>query len=161
MTAVLNHVPAVRQLDFLSVDFFKPRNERERNRLRLHRTGAEYKQRRVRSGRWCGFDLGSLRSSQLRRHVRAERLRDAVRVDDHNHGTVAKNGVSREHRDMAQLARHRLHDDFLGMENAVDDYAKSLAADRGDDDKPAGEFADVLIEAEQMAEADKRQQLVA
>src|SRR5262245_56325219 len=113
MTAVLDHVPTVRQLDFLSVDFFKPRNERERNRLRLHRTGAEYKQRRARPGRWRWFGLGSLRSSQLRRHVRAERLRDAVRVDDHDHGTVAKNGVSREHRDMAQLARHRLREDLF------------------------------------------------
>ncbi len=38
-------------------------------------------------------------------------------------------------RDVAQLARHRLHDDFLGVEDAVDDDAEGLAADLRDDDE--------------------------
>src|SRR6185312_15733027 len=115
MAAVLDHVPAVRQLDFLCVDFFKSRDERERDRLWLYRSGPEDKQRRARPGRRRRLGLGSLRCGQLRSHIRAERLRDAVRVDDHDHGAVAENGVPGEHRDMAQFARHRLHDDFFGV----------------------------------------------
>ena len=63
---------------------------------------------------------------------------------------------------MAQLARHRLHDDFLGVEHAVDDDAEGLAADLGDDDEAAFDVAaGIRVDAEQPAQAGQRQQLVA
>ena len=34
----------------------------------------------------------------------ADRLRDAVRIDDHDHRAVAEDGVAGEHADVAQLA---------------------------------------------------------
>ena len=61
-----------------------------------------------------------------------------------------------EHRDMAQLARHRLDDNFLGMEHAINDDAESLAANLRDDDKAAIDIVGVVVETEQMGQADKR-----
>src|SRR5947208_3410539 len=69
------------------------------------------------------------------RRGRADRLGDAVRVDDQDHRAVAEDRVAREHRDVAQLGRHRLHDDFLGVEHAVHHDAESLIADLRDDDE--------------------------
>src|SRR4029079_15431824 len=42
MSTVLDHVTAVRELDFLRVNFLKPRDERQRHRLRLSRSGAKH-----------------------------------------------------------------------------------------------------------------------
>ena len=64
-----------------------------------------------------------------RRAGGADRLGDAVRVDDQDDGAVAQDGVAGEQRDVPQLRRHRLHDDLLGVEDVVDEDAEALAAD--------------------------------
>ncbi len=61
---------------------------------------------------------------------------------------------------MPQLARHRLHDDFFGVEHAVDDNSESLAADLGDDNETAIDLARVPVETEQLTKTDERQELV-
>ena len=61
---------------------------------------------------------------------------------------------------MAQLARHRLDHDFLGVEHAVDDDAEGLAADLGDHDV-AGSGVAAVVDAEQFGQPRQRHQLVA
>src|SRR5207237_9387637 len=65
----------------------------------------------------------------------AERLCDAVGVDDHDHGAIAQNRVAGEHVDVTQFGRHRLDHDFFSVEHAVDHDAKGLAADLRHHDK--------------------------
>lgn len=55
----------------------------------------------------------------------------------------------------------RLHHDFLGVEYAVDDDAETLATDLRDNDEAAFDVMLLAVGAEQAAEADQRQQLVA
>src|ERR1700688_2361714 len=67
---------------------------------------------------------------------------------------------------MAQLARHRLHHDFLGVKHAVYDDAETLAADLRNHDETVLDIAvldiaGLAVEAEQVAHARQRQQLVA
>ena len=135
LAAVLHHVAAVRELDLAGVDLLEPRDQRQRHRLGLRRAGAEHQQRRrLFVGRGVPA-VGGFVGGHLRGDGAAERLRDAVRIDDHDHRAVAEDGVAGEHRDVAQLARHRLDHDFLGVEHAVDDDAEGLAADLRDDDE--------------------------
>ena len=163
LLAVLHHVAAVRHLDLVGGDLFKTRHQRQRHRLGLRRAGAEHQQRGqlfaaggARRGRLVGDvvlggDLG------------AERLRDAVGIDDHDHRAVAQNGVAREHVDVAQLGRHRLDDDFFGVEHAVDHDAEGLVADLRHHDEAVlrlrlGAPSSIF---KQLAQMHQRQQLVA
>ena len=59
---------------------------------------------------------------------------DAVGIEDHDHRPVSKNGIAAEHRDVTQDRRDRFDDDFLGVENAIDDNPKQTGADLCDDD---------------------------
>ena len=54
---------------------------------------------------------------------------------------------------------HRLDDDFLGVEHAVDHDPENLAADLGDDNEAV--FAVAFAEPQHILEMDERQQLVA
>ena len=89
----------------------------------------------------------------------AERLRDAVRIEDHDDRPVAEDGGAGEHPDVPQLRRHRLDDDFLGVEHAVDDGAEHLIADLDDHDEAA--FAVGCAETQDFLEMKERQQRVA
>ena len=60
---------------------------------------------------------------------------------------------------MPQLRRHRLDDDFLGVEDAVDDDAEDLAADLRDHDETVVGRAGA--EAQRLLQMNKRQQFVA
>ncbi|MGY3363705.1 hypothetical protein ACVWZL_000830 [Bradyrhizobium sp. GM2.4] len=92
----------------------------------------------------------------------AERLGNAVGVDDHDDRAVAQDGIAREHVDVAQLRRHRLDHDFFGVEHAVDDDAEGLAADlRHHDEAVLGIGDGAVVDLEQLLEMDQRQQLVA
>src|SRR4029077_10280372 len=73
----------------------------------------------------------------------------------------AQNGVAGEHRDITQLARHRLHHDFLGVEDAVHDDTEAFAADLSNHDEPALDVGGVGLRAEYLAQARQWQQLVA
>src|SRR6185503_10071714 len=86
---------------------------------------------------FAALGLDRLRGRHLAVDRATDRLRDAVGVDDHDYRAVAENGIAGEHRDVAQLARHRLDHDFLGVEHAVYHHAESLAADLGDNDVAA------------------------
>ena len=62
---------------------------------------------------------------------------------------------------MTQLARHRLHDNFLCVKHAVDNDTESLATDLGNDDKATTDVTSVFVETEQVAQANEWQELVA
>src|SRR5262249_21435372 len=161
MAAVLHHMAAVRQLDPVRIDLLKSRNKRQWDSLRLRRAGAEYQQRSAGLIGCLVVAVMRLGSDQLRNHRVAERLCNTVRINDHDHRSVAKDGVAGEHCDVAQLARHRLDHDFLGVEDTVNDDPERLASHLRDDDKAAVDIGSILVEAKQVAQADKRQQLVA
>ena len=161
LAAVLHHVAAIRQFDLAGVDFLEPGDQRQRHRLGLGRAGAEHQQRRRLLAGLLDAILRRL-DDHLRGNGRTDRLRDTVRIDDHDHRAIAEDGVAGEHRDVTQLGRHRLDDDFLGVKDAVDDDAESLAADLSDDDEAALDFpVGVGIGPQQPAQARQRQQLVA
>ncbi len=67
--------------------------------------------------------------------------------------------------DVAKLARHRLHHDLLGVEDAIDHDAESLAADLGDDDEAIAGRLQLGLgrigEPQQRLQVDQRQQLAA
>ena len=91
-----------------------------------------------------------------------DRARDAVGIEDHDDGTVAKDGGARVLGHGAETLRQRLDDDFLGVEYFVDDQAKAQFADLHDDDAGAAVaavFVDHDVEA--VGESDERQQVVA
>ena len=92
----------------------------------------------------------------------AERLGDAVGVDDHDHGAIAQNGVAGEHVDVPQLGRHRLDHDFFGVEHAVDHDAEGLAADlRHHDEAVLGIGGGAVVDLQELLQVHQRQQLVA
>src|SRR5262245_34374679 len=63
---------------------------------------------------------------------------------------------------MTKPARHRLHHDLLGMEDAIDHDTEGLAADLRDDDEAAlGVGVAGLFDPEQALEMNERQQLIA
>ena len=134
LAAVLHQVAAVGELDLLAVDLFEARDQRQRHRLGLvaSRRGTPAARRSSRPAPVCCASsavVGRLRGGG------ADGLRDAVRIDDHDHRAVAEDGVAREHVDVTQLGRHRLDDDFLGVEHAVDHDAEGLVADLGHHDE--------------------------
>ena len=137
LAAVLHEVAAVRQFDRAGVDLLEPRDQRQRHRLglRASRRGTPEARSACSAWRSRARPRRSSRPPLRRLDGAAERLRDAVRIDDHDHRAVAENGVAGKHRDVAKLARHRLDHDFLGVEHAVDHDAEGLAADLGDDDE--------------------------
>jgi hypothetical protein len=94
-----------------------------------------------------------------RRRGAAERLRDAVRIDDHDHRAVA------EDRRAGKAAMCRSFDD-IGLitissvwKHAVDDDAEDLAADLRHHDEAVVAFA--FAELQDFLEMNERQQLVA
>ncbi len=91
----------------------------------------------------------------------AARRGDSVRVEDHDDAAVAENGVAGEHRDIAQDRRHRLDDDFLGIEDTIDDDAEAVGTDLGDDDEGLGAVLAWRSQLEQGLQRDERQQPVA
>ena len=107
--------------------------ERQRHRFRPLRAGAEHQER---DGVFAGGFLALLEFGRIiglrRLRGAAERLRDAIRVDDHDDRAVAENGGAGKHRDMPQLRRHRLDHDLLGVQHAVDHRAENLIADLDD-----------------------------
>ncbi|OIQ66924.1 hypothetical protein GALL_515020 [mine drainage metagenome] len=92
----------------------------------------------------------------------AERLGNAVGIDDHDDSAIAQNGVAGEHVDVTQLGRHRLDHDFLGVEHAVDHDAEGLTTDLGDDDEAVFRVGGgAVVDLEQFLQVHQRQQLVA
>ncbi len=96
LIAILHEMAAVGDFDAAAIDLFEPGDQRERHGLRPLRAGAEYQQRnRIFAGdllallRFGGLGLGGLRGA-------AERLGDAVRIEDHDHRAVAENGGAGE-----------------------------------------------------------------
>ena len=162
LIAVLHHIAAVGEFDLVGCDFFQPGHQAERHRLGLGRAGAEHQQRGQLFGRagarrrvLVGDFVGGIARS-------AERLGDAVGIDDHDDGAIAQNGVAGEHVDVTQLGRHRLDHDFLGVEHAVDHDAEGLAADLGDDDEAVFRIGGgAVVDLEQLLQVHQRQQLVA
>ena len=162
LLAVLHHVAAVTELDLVGGDLLQPGDEAERNRLGLARSGAEHQQR----GQLFAADRMRCRSlvGQLmgRGAGGAERLGNAVGVDDHDHGAIAQNGVAGEHVDVPQLGGHRLDHDFFGVEHAVDHDAKGLAADLRHHDKTVlGVARGAVVDLQELLQVHQRQQLVA
>src|ERR1700710_1826866 len=93
---------------------------------------------------------------------RAQRLGNAVGVDDHDHGAIAQNGVAGEHVDVPQFGGHRLDHDFFGVEHAVDHDAKSLAPDLRHHDKTVlGVGRGAVVDLQELLQVHQRQQLVA
>ncbi len=141
---------------------FQAGDEPERDRLGLGRAGAEHQQR---GGLLARSDVVR---AVLVVHVMgrgaggAERLGDAVGVDDHDDRAVAQDGIAREHVDVTQLGRHRLDHDFFGVEHAVDHDAEGLAADlRHHDEAVLGIGDGAVVDLQELLEVDQRQQLVA
>ena len=162
LVAVLHHVAAVGEFDLVDGDLLQPRDEPERHRLGLIGAGAEHQQRGHLlggAGAHGGVLVGDLVAG---RACGAERLGDAVGIDDHDHGAVAQNGVAGEHVDVAQFGRHRLDHDLLGVEHAVDHDAEGLVADLGDHDKAVlGIGGGAVVDLQQLLQMHQRQQLVA
>ena len=93
---------------------------------------------------------------------RAQRLGNAVGVDDHDHGAIAEDGVAGEHVDVTQFGRHRLDHDFFGVEHAVDHDAEGLAADLRHHDKAVlGVGRRAVVDLQELLQVHQRQQLVA
>ena len=158
LIAILHQMAAVGDFDPAAIDLLEPGDERQRHGLRLLRAGAEQQER---NGVLVGVILGLSKSgSRLRRRRgAAERLGDAVRIDDHDDRAVAEDGGTGEHRDVPQLRRHRLDHDFLGMQHAVDHGAENLAADLDNHDEAV--VAVVVAEPQRFIQMNERQQLVA
>ena len=101
----------------------------------MRRSGAEQEKRGGEFALIQVFRRGLL--AQLRRGRRSERARNPVRIDDHDHRAIAKNGIAAEHRDVPQPARHRLHHNLFRVEDGVDDDTETLAADLHTTTKPS------------------------
>src|SRR6185503_8762439 len=81
---------------------------------------------------------------------------------DHDDSAIAQDGVAREHVDVTEFRRHRLHDDFFRMEDAVDDDTEPLAADlRHHDEAVLGIGGGAVVDLQELLQMDQRQQLVA
>ena len=141
LIAILYEMTAGGRFNAVAIDLLKPRNERQQNGLGLLRARTEHEKRRqVLTG---GVDgIGELDLVGLRGDRGAhERLGDSVRIDDHDHRTVAEDRRAGKGRDVAQLRGGRLDYNFLGVEYAVDDDAEDLIADLGNDDEAVVAFA--------------------
>ena len=135
LIAILHEITAVGNFDAPAIDLLQPRDERKQNGLGLLRAGAEHQQRRqiFVVGILAVIERGFVGAGK--RRDAAERLRDAVRIDDHDHRAVAEDRGAGKRRDVTQLRRHRLDHDLLGVKDAVDDDAEDLVADLRDDDE--------------------------
>jgi hypothetical protein len=61
--------------------------------------------------------------------ARADHAGDAVRIHDEDDRSVAEDRVAGEERDVPELRAHRLHDNLLGVEDAVNEEAEALPSD--------------------------------
>src|SRR5579862_517789 len=158
LIAVLDEMTTLGNLNLAAVYLLKARDQRQGHSLRLVRAGAEHKHRYdvVGPRLLAVVAIRTVVASRLRDPP--QRLRDSFRVDDHNHRAIAENGGTREHPDVTELGGHRLDDDLLGMEYAVDDDAKNLAADLGDHNKA---FLPVAVaQLQHVLEVEQRKELV-
>ena len=165
--AILHHRPAARKLDLVRIDFLETGHERERHRFQCGRTRAEHQHRdRFRGVLDRRFLPGEVVKSALLAGG-ADRIRDPVRIEDQNHGTVAEDGIAAEHLDVAEARSHRLHDNFFGVQHVVYDDAEQAVADLHDHDERFGLRIGRALDRfpfrqlEQLAEREQRQQLVA
>ena len=88
--------------------------------------------------------------------------RQAVGIEDHDHGPVAQDGGAGIAGDVADARRHRLDHDLLGLQHAVDHHAEGEPAHLADHDEglvPGRRRGGA--DAERAAEVDKRQELLA
>jgi len=146
LIAILNETAAVGDFEPAAIDLLKLRNQRERYGLGLLRTGAEYQKRRqiFVAGVHIVINVGFLRLRH--RGGAAQRLCNPVRIEDHDNRPVTENRGAGKSCDVAQPRRHRLDHDFLGVEHAVDNDAKSLSTDLGNDDKAFAAFTVALAD---------------
>ena len=159
LAAILHKPPAIRDFDLAAIDLLQPRDQRKRHRFRLLRTGAEQEQRHRLLGRRILLVVRVHAYRRLGPDRGPERMRDAVRIDDHDHRAVAQDGIAGEHRDLPQLRRHRLDHDLFGVEHAVDDDAEGIAADLRHHD--VAFVAGGLADPKNFLEMHERQQPVA
>ena len=115
LTAILHHQAAVGALDRLGVDLFQPCHQREMNGLRLRRASAEHEQRLRARTFGALLDLTRVLGRLLRRSRAADRIGEAVRIDDHDHRAIAQDGVAAEQRDVAQPAHRPPRSPRCGM----------------------------------------------
>ena len=148
------------ELDVPAVHLLEASHQRKRHGFEFGGAGPEHQQRHR-----LGVGLGRFGIDRRLRDLRRadpDRLRDAVRVDDHDHRPVAQDGIAGEHRDAAQLGRHRLDHDFFGVEHGVHHDPERLAADLNDDDEALFRLASRGTgNCQQLVEARQRQQFVA
>src|ERR1700761_2125268 len=162
LLAVLNHRATIGELDLFGHDFFQPRHQTQRHRFRLAGAGAEHQKRSQLLGAAGAVGCVLVGNFMTGAAGGAQRLGNAVGVDDHDDGAVAQNGVTGEHVDVTQLGRHRLDHDFLGVEHAIDHDAESLAADLRHDDEAVFRIGrGTVVDPKQLLQMHQRQQLVA
>ena len=164
---ILYQIAPVGRLDPVDVELFQPGYQRQWNGFRFGRAGAEQQE---------GDHLLSVMDIQgylaffllngFIDNMAANSLGDAVRIDNHDHATIAEDCVAREHRNVAQHCRHRFDDDFLGMEDTVDDNTKCLIADLHDDNEAIVVFHHVIadrlsVDPQEVREVNQRQQFLA
>src|ERR1700730_1725887 len=156
--AILPQLAAVGELDLVGGDFLQPGDQPERHSLGLVGAGAEHQKRGQLFGGAGAHGRVLFGDSMRSRAGSAERLGDAVGIDDHDHGAVAQDGIAGEHVDVAQFCGHRLDHDFLGVEHAVDHNAEGLAADLGHHDKAVFRIGrGAVVELEQLLQVHQRQ----
>ena len=129
-----------RDFDILDLDLFEPGDQRKRHRARRWRTGAENQQRGLFPALHMLVGIGGAFDAEAGRTHRTERGRNAVRIENHDDGAVAENGVAGECVEVAQPRRHRLDHDFLGVEHAIHHDPEGFVADLRNHDKSAFGF---------------------
>ncbi len=162
MTAILHEMTVARDFDVFDVDFFEPRHQRKRHCARRWRTGAEYQQRGLLATLHMLVGVGGAFDAEAGRTHRTERGGNAIRVENHDDGTVAENGVAGKRVNVPKPRRHRLDHDFLGVEHAIHDDAEGFVADLRDHHEAVfGLLLGRVAELQQLAQIDQRQKLVA
>src|SRR5260221_129370 len=87
---------------------------------------------------------------------------NAIRIEDHDDAAVTQDGIAGEHLDVAQDWRHRLYDNFLGIEHAVDHDAEAVGTHLGHNDECiVANFGLFGFQAQQFTQGDEWQQPVA
>ena len=134
LVTILQKMTTVGDFNLAAIDLLKARYQGKQNRFWLLRTGAEHQQwRHVLVGCPAVIELSFIGAHD--RRDASQRLGNAIRIDDHDHRSVAEYCGSGKSRDVPELRRHRLNDDLLGVQYAVDDDAENLAADLSNDDE--------------------------
>ena len=99
LLAILHKAAPVGDFDAAAIDFLEPRHQRQRHCFRPLRSGTEHEQRHGILVR-CGLVFDArIPASACDLRGTAERLGDAVRIEDHDDRAVAENGGAGEHRE--------------------------------------------------------------